>query len=154
LASVYENTKRRAFNLHTDVALLESALKEIGKVQLVVIDPISAFLGGVDANGNARVRALLAPLAALAGRHGMAVVAITHPPKRLSANPGDHFIGSIAFNAAARVSYLVHTDPADENRRLLLQVKNNIAAEPGALAFRIAGHEVKPGVIGSAVVWE
>ena len=154
LSSVCENTKRRSLNLRTDVAMLELAIKELGKVQLVIIDPISAFLGGVDANGNARVRELLQPLATLAARHGIAVVAITHPPKNLSPHPRDHFIGSIAFNAAARASYLVQTDPADENRRLLLQVKNNIATDPGTLAFRITEREVKPGVIGSAVLWE
>ncbi len=154
LSNVCENTKRRSLNLRTDVAMPEFAIKELGKVQLLIIDPISAFLGGVDANGNARVRELLQPLATLAARHGIAVVAITHPPKNLSPHPRDHFIGSIAFNAAARASYLVQTDPADENRRLLLQVKNNIATDPGTLAFRITGREVKPGVIGSAVLWE
>ena len=154
LSSVCENTKRRSLNLRTDLAMLELAIKELSNVQLVIIDPISAFLGGVDANGNARVRELLQPLATLAARHGIAVVAITHPPKSLSPHPRDHFIGSIAFNAAARASYLVQSDPADENRRLLLQVKNNVAADPGTLAFRIMEREVKPGVVGSAVVWE
>lgn len=154
LSSVSENAQRRPFNLRADLALLEIALKQLGDVRLVTIDPISSYLGGVDANGNARVRALLHPLTALAARHGVAVVAITHPPKGRSLNPGDHFIGSIAFNAAARASYLVQIDPADQNRRLLMQVKNNLAADRGTLAFRITEREVAPGVTGSAVVFE
>jgi putative DNA primase/helicase len=154
LSSVSDNAQRRPFDLRRDLGALELGFKDLGNVRLVVIDPISAYLGGVDANGNARVRALLQPLAALAARYGVAVVAITHPPKGLSSTPSDHFIGSIAFNAAARASYLVQIDPADETRRLLLQVKNNIAVDRGTLVFRIAEREATPGVMSAAVVWE
>jgi hypothetical protein len=82
------------------------------------------------------------------------VVAITHPPKAASLDPSDHFIGSIAFNAAARASYLVKTDPGDARRRLMVQVKNNLAADRGTLAFHIAERSVAPGISATAVVFE
>ncbi|MGO9947483.1 MAG: AAA family ATPase [Steroidobacteraceae bacterium] len=36
---------RRTFNLQVDLALLEQAIKRIGNVRLVIIDPVSSYLG-------------------------------------------------------------------------------------------------------------
>src|SRR5262249_54295139 len=63
-------------------------------------------------------------------------------------------IGSLALNAAVRTSFLVHNDPIDPRRRLLLQVKNNLSGDRGALAFTIERREVAPGVAGSLAVGE
>ena len=45
------NTSRRMFHLQADLGRLEAALEEIGDVRLVIIDPITAYLGGVDRTG-------------------------------------------------------------------------------------------------------
>jgi hypothetical protein len=47
--------------------------------------------------------------------------------------------GSIAFVASARSVFAVAKDPEDEDRRLLLPIKLNIAARPPVLAFRHVG---------------
>jgi hypothetical protein len=86
------------------------------------------------------------PVGAIATTDGIHAAVITHPPKGRSLNPADDFIDSIAFNAAARASYLVQIDTADQNRRRLLQVKNNLAADRSTRAFRITEREVTPGV--------
>ncbi|MBA2352294.1 MAG: AAA family ATPase, partial [Burkholderiales bacterium] len=52
----------RAFNLKSDVGKLEAMLSEIGGVALIVIDPVSAYLGDTDSHKNADVRAILSPL--------------------------------------------------------------------------------------------
>jgi RecA-family ATPase len=49
----------KAFNLETDLAALEAVLRHHPGVRLIVIDPISAYLGGVDSHSNAEVRAYL-----------------------------------------------------------------------------------------------
>jgi len=48
------------------------------------------------------------------------------------------------------------TDPDDESgaRRLLLPVKNNIAAKQEGLAFRLAQTIISDDIIGSYVVWD
>jgi hypothetical protein len=126
----------KAFNLETDCAALEVALREHPDVRLIVIDPISAYLGGVDSHSNAEVRGVLAPLAALAAQHGVAVLCVTH--LRKSAGVAVYrAIASIAFTAASRAVWAVASDPEDADRRLLLQVKQNLSASMGGLAFRI-----------------
>jgi len=54
-------------------------------------------------------------------------------------------MGSTAFVANARTAWGVCEDPNDSNgnRRLMLQLKNNLAPNPGGLAFQI----VQPGLV-------
>lgn len=146
---------RRTFNLAADLALLEAEITRKQDVRLVLIDPVSSYLGKTDSHKNADVRSVLEPLSDMAERLRVAIVAITH----LSKGDGkaiNRFIGSIAFVAAARTAFAVVEDTEDSSRlrRLLLPVKNNIAAKPEGLAFRLAQREVADGIIGSHVVWD
>jgi putative DNA primase/helicase len=126
----------KPFNLETDSAILEGTLREHPDVRLIVIDPISAYLGGVDSHSNTEVRGILAPLVAIAARFGVAVLCITH--LRKSAGAAIYrAISSIAFAAAARAVWAVAADPEDGERRLLLAVKQNLSPSAGGLAFRI-----------------
>src|SRR6478735_12006989 len=73
---------RRAFNLQSDLELLEREIERIGDVWLVVVDPISSYLGPkIDSHVNAAVRGVLEPIGEMAGRLRVAVLSITHPPK-------------------------------------------------------------------------
>ncbi len=139
------STVERAFDLETGIAALEDALSRIRGVRLIIIDPISAYLGGSDSNTNAEVRGVLAPLAALAAKYGVAVLCITH--LRKSAGPAVHrAIASIAFVAAARAVWAIASDPSDPDRRLMLAVKQNLAPSIGGLAFRIGARNGLPYV--------
>jgi putative DNA primase/helicase len=138
----------KPFNLETDCASLEGALREHPDVRLIVIDPISAYLGGVDSHSNAEVRGVLARLATLAAQHGVAVLCITHLRKSAGAAVY-RAIASIAFTAAARAVWAVAPDPEDGERRLLLAVKQNLSPIIGGLAFRI---ETQNGV--PRLAWE
>ena len=141
------------FTLPGDLAALDAAIGRVKDCRLVVIDPLAAFLPAgrwFDSHRNADVRAVLAPLAALAARHEVALLAVHHLRKGGGDAPALHrVIGSIAFTAAARVVHMVLRDPDDDTRRLFVSVKNNIGAEPPALAFRIV-----PAKLACRLEWE
>jgi hypothetical protein len=141
----------RTFDLSRDLPALESAIRSVEGCRLVVIDPVTAYLGGVDSHKNAEIRGLLAPLGAIAERHRVAVVAVTHLNKSGGGPAIYRAMGSLAFAAAARAAWAVSKDKDDPRRRLLLPIKNNIAPDTGGLAYRI-----EPlGVGGCPVVaWE
>ncbi len=144
----------RPFSLETDLPQLEALLDHIGDVALVVIDPISAYLGDTDSHRNSDVRALLAPLSQLAARQEVAVVCVTHLSKAGGADALLRVVGSIGFAAAPRAAYLVAKDAERPERRLFLPLKNNLVKGGAGLAFRVAGHDLPGGIETSRVLWE
>ena len=82
-------------------------------------------MGGADGNGNVETREVLEPLAEMADRLRIAVVAVTHLNKGGAGGQSalNRFAGSIAFVAAARAAFAVIEDSEDGERRLLLQAK-------------------------------
>ncbi len=147
----------RAFNLKTDLARLGAMLEEIGGAALIVIDPITAYLGDADSHKNAEIRALLSPLSDLAAKHGAAVVCVSHMNKSAGSEALMRVMGSIAFVAAARAAFIVAKDPENETRRLFLPMKNNIGNDQTGLAFTVQLALVKSaaGLIETSnVVWE
>jgi hypothetical protein len=147
---------RRTFNLQPDLSLLESAIAGIGDVRLVIIDPVSSYLGKTDSHKNADVRGTLEPLGDMASRLRVAVVSITHFSKGAGQSAVNSFIGSIAFVAAARAAFIVTRDPDNDEptRRLFVQAKNNLALDSGGLAFRVEQHLVGGDIVASAIAWE
>lgn len=145
--------KERCFNLEQDLPALEQALDAQPDCRLVIIDPISSYLGNTDSHKNAELRGLLAPLGELATKRGVAVLTVTHLNKTSGAKAMHRITGSLAFVAASRAAWLVTPDRENAKRRLLLPIKNNLAADNGGLAFGIVGIDVN-GDDHPALAWE
>ncbi|MCJ7501476.1 MAG: AAA family ATPase, partial [Acidobacteriia bacterium] len=126
----------RGFSLESDIDALYDAIKQTPDVRLIVIDPISAYLGAADSHNNSEVRGLLAPLAELAARTGVAILAVTHLRKS-GGSAIYRAMGSIAFAAAARAVWGIAEDADDPDKRIMVRVKGNLAHDPGGLAYRI-----------------
>lgn len=105
------NQCQRLFSVAEDLKALDSALSQLRDVALVVIDPVTAYLGQTDSHKNAEVRGLLAPLSELAARHNTAVIGVSHLTKAAGSQALMRVTGSLAFVAAARAAYLVTLDP-------------------------------------------
>lgn len=134
-----EKGGRRAFSLQTDLSLLEEEVKRIGDVSLIIIDPVSSYMGKTDSHKNAEVRGVLEPIGEFAERMRVAVLSVTHFSKagaNSTTKALHRFIGSIAFVGAPRIALAVIED-SDKDRRLLLHAKNNLAPPPLGLAYRI-----------------
>ena len=77
-----ERTILRPFELQRDFQQLADSVEQLGDCRLVVIDPVTAFLGNASENANTQVRALLAPVADLAAKHRLAVLLVSHLRKK------------------------------------------------------------------------
>jgi putative DNA primase/helicase len=138
IRSVRETQRRRGFNLQADLERLEAEIGKHDNVRLVIIDPVSSYLGKVDSHKNSDVRGVLEPLGEMASRLGVAVLCNNHFSKGGGSANG-RIIGSVAFTAQARAVFIVAPDDADETRLLLIPSKMNIAPIKHGLAYRIEG---------------
>ncbi|HEV2550793.1 MAG TPA: AAA family ATPase, partial [Stellaceae bacterium] len=151
---IEKNGARRSFNLQEDIDRLREKISAIGDVALVVIDPITSYMGAkIDSHRTTDVRGVLEPFAALADETKVAVLGITHPPKAAQSNALHAFTGSLAYVAAARLAFLA-IEEADTDRRLLLPVKNNIGARAPGLGYRLEQTIVSNGIVASRVCWD
>jgi hypothetical protein len=142
LKSIKIDNERRQFLLAEDLDELQRAIKQIGDVVLITIDPITAYMGGkMDSHKTTEVRSQLGPLKDFAERSDVAISAITHPSKNAGHRAIDHFIGSQAFIAAARIGHAcfeeVGEDEKPTGRVLFTNPKNNPSPRKPTLAYRI-----------------
>jgi putative DNA primase/helicase len=108
------------------------------KARLVIIDPISAFLGATDSHVNSEVRAVLAALGRLAAELRLAVLVVSHLNKANGTNAVYRITGSLAFVAAARAVFAIAKDPERNERRLMLPIKNNLALDTQGYAYTVS----------------
>jgi putative DNA primase/helicase len=135
--------------LDEDVEALRQMLEGMHQPALVIIDPISAYMGGVDSHNNADVRSVLAGLARIAMDLGPAIVCISHLSKASQGLKAVYRqMGSLAFTAAARIVWQVSKLGDDERAKALSLVKSNLPSVQTGLAFSVEGeaHSAK-------VVW-
>jgi putative DNA primase/helicase len=152
---------RRMFSFQADLDKLKALIQGTNDAELVIIDPVTAYMGKIDSHKNTEVRGVLTPLGELAQECHVAIASITHLTKRAggaSTKAIDRIIGSIAFIAAPRIGLIVIADPDDPDRRLFLHVKNNISRPPQGLAFRVrqpvVASDEKGDFVGSCIAWE
>jgi len=156
------NGKDKFFSLVTDLPLLRKAVQKIGNVVLVIIDPVSAYLGvgKVDSRSATDVRGVLTPLKDMTEELHIAVIGICHFNKKDDIKSALLRVSdSIAYVAAARHVYAVLDDPDDKNSKLFVKAKNNLARDTKALRYGVSvktvGHDTKLGVDISApyIIW-
>jgi hypothetical protein len=142
----------RMFNLATDLELLRQKIEQIGDVVLVVIDPMSAYVGVGKVNNASTtdVRGMLTPLTKLAEDERISIIGIMHFNKKQDvSNAMLRIADSLAYVAAARHVYFVCDDAENDKARLFVKAKNNLAPDKHALRYmvgtRMVGHDPQTG---------
>jgi hypothetical protein len=138
LTGIGDPERPSSFNLARDLVHLEDAVLKTRAI-LVVVDPVSAYLEGVESHRDADVRSVLAPLCAMAERNRVAIVGVMHLNKSDAQKALYRASGSLAFVAQARGVFAFVKDQECPGRRLFLPLKMNIAPHPPTLAFRLDG---------------
>jgi hypothetical protein len=114
---------------------LRDEIQKRGDIHLVVIDPVSVLLAGVDTHVDAAVRSTFQPIVELARDTGVAVLVVLHLKKGEAERIIYRVGGSIGFVALARSVLLVGAD--QEGRRAIAPVKSNLCAAPQPMEFSI-----------------
>jgi hypothetical protein len=137
-----DNEEWRGFSVRKNLKDLEEWMCFVGNVRLLILDPITACMEGIDQNSTAAVRQHLAPLAHLAARMRVAVLGITHLNRRRRSVDIYRTTGSLAVAAIARAVHFVMPGE-DGGPCMMMPMKSNLAASAKPLAYRVADNKVE-----------
>jgi archaellum biogenesis ATPase FlaH len=149
-----ERKHQRCFDLSTDLEILADRLRSLREPRLLVIDPVSSYLGSVSENANAEIRDLLRPLGTVADETNTAVILVTHLRKAAGSNL-HRVIGSIAIAAVARTGYVaLRANDHGARVRKLVPIKMNLAEDSTAIRYRVHKDESsgQPVIVWDSVV--
>ncbi|MGI0135112.1 MAG: AAA family ATPase, partial [Candidatus Micrarchaeaceae archaeon] len=136
--------QEREMRLDIDIAAIKKALVENPNVRLIIIDPVSNYLGQTKMVDEQSVRRVLTPLQNLAAETGVAIVGIMHLNKKQDLSVISRIGGAMAFVGVARAVWLFAADEGAPNTFHMLRVKNNIADRGTAgLLYRIATRSIE-----------
>jgi hypothetical protein len=132
---------RRPWRLPGDCGALEATIVGLG-LAAVTIDGLGYAIAG-DSHNYANVGSALSALAGVADRTGCSILGLTHPPKGNS-DAVTAAIGSTAWTAVARISWVMGFDPTDEigTRRVVRPAPgSNYRLPDHGLSFTIGNHD-------------
>ena len=144
IEGIQDGSQDQPLSLERDLMLLREGIREHQAV-IVVVDPLTAYLGGVDTAKDGAIRPAVTALNRLAMKERVTVIALIHLNKAQQMDALYRVSGSLAFISIPRVAYLVAPDPKDDERRVLASLKFNIGPAPSPLAYRIGA---------AGVLWE
>jgi len=146
----------RTFDLNADIDKLEKLCDALGNVAMIIFDPISSYMGGkVDGRQTIQVRNVLEPLQRFAERTKIAVLMNNHFRKSGGGRATDRIMDSAAFPNLCRVVYIVAPDPEDDENRLFLPSKFNVAPKRPGFSYRIKATYVvdNADILGTYCDW-
>lgn len=153
IEGIAQNGETLPFDPSQDIPELHRAVRRIGGVSLLLIDPIVSAVAG-DMHRANDVRRSLQTVVDFADSYGCAVVGITHFAKGGAGKaPQDRVIGSQAFGALARM-VLVTAKEEGSSRRVLARAKSNIAPDDGGVAYSLDLVTIDGGIVATRVVWD
>ncbi len=124
--------------------LLPADAKQLGRnvaakgYRLVIIDPITAYLGGAsEVKDDVAVRSLLDAIQAISQETGCALVVTRHPRKSREGTALDRVAGNAAWTQHPRIVLATGRDPESEQGRVLAVCKNSFRLNVPSREFTI-----------------
>ncbi len=132
-------------NLGEHLPVLNELLGDT-KARVLVLDPISSFLGKIDSHQNSQVRGVIDPIKRILERHKAALLSVQHLNKNERASVINRFSGSISFVGAPRMAFVFMCDRTQGSKadRWLLPAKSNLLPDAPGYGLRIGVMEGQP----------
>jgi len=107
----------RLVTLESDMQPLTKLARSLPDLALIVIDPVTNYLGSKKFIDEADMRSVLTPLANLAAELGIVVNTVGHFNRReKGTDPMQRFLGAPAFIGVARAVYAFGPDPDNDSK--------------------------------------
>jgi putative DNA primase/helicase len=136
--------------LDMDMKVIECELQACPNIRLIVVDPISNYLGSVSMVAEQDVRRVLIPLKNLADQYNASILLVMHLNKKADLDAINRVGGAMAFIGVARCSWLFARDVSavedgdTPESFSMSRIKNNLVARSaGGLSYTIKTEQVQ-----------
>jgi hypothetical protein len=128
----------RGLTLESDMQHLTQLARSLPDLGIVIVDPVTNYLGGKKMIVEEDMRALLTPLASLSAELGIVVITVGHFNRReKGTDPLHRMMGAAAFSGVARAVYAFGSDPDEESKYChVMTVVRSCGGEGAALRYR------------------
>jgi hypothetical protein len=107
----------RLVTLEADMEELIKLARDLPELAIIIIDPVTNYLGSKKYIDESDMRSILMPLANLAAELGIVVITVGHLNRReKGTDPMHRFLGANAFIGVARAVYAFGPDPDQESK--------------------------------------
>ena len=132
------NALQRGMTLESDMQHLAKLARSLPDLGIIIVDPITNYLGGKKMIVEEDVRALLTPLSSLAAELGIVVITVGHFNRReKGTDPLHRMMGAAAFTGVARAVYAFGPDPEEESKYChVMSVVRSCGGDGPALRYR------------------
>ena len=141
-----EVEEERQLTLESDLAVIREKITTNPAIKLLVIDPLSNYLGSRNLMKEQEIRSVLMPVVTMAQDLSIAVVVIMHHSKTEGRSAMHKAIGAVGAVGCLRMAWSFVKSQDDENVREMLQSKKNLGKFPG---LRFATESAKVKIDGS-----
>lgn len=126
-----------SFDDDDSIDAFEKEIIQGWKPHIVVVDPVTLYLGGADTHKASDVQQALQDMKEMAEEYGFSLILVRHLNKSNSGKALYAGNGSIGFAGLARVIATVGWHPEKPNVRVVACTKNNLAPPFGSLGYEI-----------------
>ncbi|MCP5006556.1 MAG: AAA family ATPase [Planctomycetes bacterium] len=136
------NDEVEHFDLTKDVCALEELYVKHRDMELIIMDPVSSYMGETNCNDNSAVRRGLLPIQKFIRDRNIALIFVNHFSKNSERTIENKSLGSVAFYNVARSEILIHRElNKDEN-------------ETGQVFFGLNKHNFNVGLNPPTLMYE
>jgi len=148
------NKGKMLLDLKAHTKLLKGLLKKNPDVSLILLDPITAFLG-VDETKDKDTRPVLESIVEALEGTKATLIGIIHSNKMTKGSAGDKVKGGSSMLGVPRTAWSVGREADDREQRYMALIKGNVLKKETGLSFTIQNKvvDVARGIEAGYVVW-
>jgi hypothetical protein len=138
-----QNEVTARLNVKRDLLMIAKFIKNDPDIAVLILDPITSYLGGANLNKDEEIRPLMDKLILLGQKTGLTILALVHSNKRSDVDAVEKVMGASSVAAGARAVWTIGKDPDDSTLYRMGLAKGNVIKKKGGFEYRIVDAEVK-----------
>jgi hypothetical protein len=130
-------------NIKRDLEMLARVILDNPDIAVLILDPITSYLGGANLNKDEEIRPLMNKLIAIGQRTGLTILALVHSNKRSDVDAVEKVMGASSVSAGARAVWTIARDADDKELFRMGLAKGNVVRKRTGFEYRIVGTPVE-----------